>query len=84
MPTRKPSKYRVITVALLAVLLPAWAQQPAAPAPASASAAAPAAAIPQEELDKLLAPIALYPDALVAQILMGSTFPSKSSRRRAG
>ena len=29
----------------------------------------------QEELDQLLAPIALYPDALLAQILMGSTYP---------
>ena len=75
MPTRMPSKYGVITVALLASLIPAWAQQPPAPAPSTASAAAPAAAVPQEELDKLLAPIALYPDALVAQILMASTYP---------
>ena len=29
----------------------------------------------QEELDQLLAPIALYPDALLAQILMASTYP---------
>jgi hypothetical protein len=29
----------------------------------------------QEELDQLLAPIALYPDSLVAQILMASTYP---------
>jgi hypothetical protein len=29
----------------------------------------------QEELDQLLAPIALYPDALIAQILMASTYP---------
>jgi hypothetical protein len=29
----------------------------------------------QEELDQIVAPIALYPDALVAQILMASTFP---------
>jgi hypothetical protein len=29
----------------------------------------------QEELDRLLAPIALYPDTLVAQILMASTYP---------
>ena len=28
-----------------------------------------------EELDALLAPIALYPDALLAQILMASTYP---------
>jgi hypothetical protein len=29
----------------------------------------------QEELDQLLAPLALYPDSLVAQILMASTYP---------
>jgi Protein of unknown function (DUF3300) len=34
-----------------------------------------AAVFKQEELDQLLAPIALYPDSLIAQILMGSTFP---------
>src|SRR5262249_59850512 len=28
-----------------------------------------------EQLDQLLAPIALYPDALLAQILMASTYP---------
>ena len=34
-----------------------------------------APAVKQEELDQLLAPIALYPDSLVAQILMASTYP---------
>jgi hypothetical protein len=29
----------------------------------------------QEELDQLVAPIALYPDSLLAQILMASTYP---------
>src|SRR5438046_3241868 len=29
----------------------------------------------QEQLDQMLAPIALYPDALVAQIFMASTYP---------
>ena len=29
----------------------------------------------QEELDQLAAPIALYPDSLIAQILMASTYP---------
>jgi hypothetical protein len=33
------------------------------------------AAFKQEELDQLLAPIALYPDALLSQILMASTYP---------
>ncbi|MDH4151520.1 MAG: DUF3300 domain-containing protein, partial [Betaproteobacteria bacterium] len=29
----------------------------------------------KEEIEQLVAPIALYPDALVAQILMASTYP---------
>jgi uncharacterized membrane protein YgcG len=40
----------------------------------SASAAAPA--FSTEELDQMLAPIALYPDSLLAQVLMASTYPA--------
>jgi hypothetical protein len=29
----------------------------------------------QKELDQILAPIALYPDSLVSQILIASTYP---------
>jgi len=29
----------------------------------------------QEELDQMLAPIALYPDSLLAQMLMATTYP---------
>ncbi len=36
---------------------------------------APAAKIPAEQLDSLVAPIALYPDALLSQILVASTYP---------
>ncbi|MBK8322274.1 MAG: DUF3300 domain-containing protein [Betaproteobacteria bacterium] len=54
-------------------------QAPAtAPAPAAAPAKAPTPAgktFSQQELDELLAPIALYPDALLAQVLMASTYP---------
>src|SRR5450756_246079 len=32
-------------------------------------------AFSQQELDQMLAPIALYPDALLTQILMASTYP---------
>ena len=48
-------------------------QQPAAAPPAGATQGAPVNK--QQELDQLLAPIALYPDALIAQILMASTYP---------
>src|SRR6266404_3262589 len=34
-----------------------------------------AAPLPQGELDQILAPIALYPDQLLAQVLMASTYP---------
>ena len=32
-------------------------------------------ALKQEEIEQLVAPIALYPDSLVSQILMASTYP---------
>jgi len=35
----------------------------------------PRPAFTQQELDQMLAPIALYPDALLSQILMASTYP---------
>jgi Protein of unknown function (DUF3300) len=34
------------------------------------------AAFKDEELDQMLAPIALYPDSLLAQVLMASTYPA--------
>ena len=34
-----------------------------------------ASRLSQEELDRLLAPIALYPDTLLSQVLMASTYP---------
>jgi hypothetical protein len=47
----------------------AWPQaQPAAP---------PAAVQGNEKLDSLTAPIALYPDALLSQVLMASTYPDQ-------
>src|ERR1700693_3315461 len=38
---------------------------------------APASQQSTQELDQLVAPIALYPDALVAQILAGATYPTE-------
>jgi len=48
----------------------AYAQQ----APAPAQAAQPLSA---DQLDQLVAPIALYPDALVAQVLAAATYPTQ-------
>jgi len=55
-------------VFLLAILL-------LAPQPAEAQSAGEEKPFKQEELDQLLAPLALYPDSLVSQILMASTYP---------
>ena len=40
------------------------------------AAHAESAAFKDEELDQMLAPIALYPDSLLAQVLMASTYPA--------
>jgi uncharacterized membrane protein YgcG len=52
-------------------------QQPADQQPPSQSDEAPYAKLTQEQLGRLVAPIALYPDALVAQVLAASTFPAQ-------
>src|SRR6476620_2202261 len=69
---------RVIAIACAAVLIVpayslAYAQQDQAVAPAAASDEAPP--IPADQLDSLVAPIALYPDPLLAQTLAASTYP---------
>ena len=48
---------------------------PAAPAEVPATKPEAPAIFKAEQLDQLLAPIALYPDALLAQILMAATYP---------
>ena len=48
---------------------------PPAPAQAAPQGEQPSEKLKQEELDQIVAPIALYPDALLAQILMASTYP---------
>ncbi|MGZ3668218.1 MAG: DUF3300 domain-containing protein, partial [Ktedonobacterales bacterium] len=69
-----PTTRSFIAALLLAVLqiTAAYAQTPAPP---------PASDQPQqqllkpEELDQLVAPVALYPDTLLAEVLMASTYP---------
>ena len=58
----------------LAIPTPAQVSSPS-PAPAQAQRAASSKTFSQQELDQLLAPIALYPDSLLAQVLMASTYP---------
>jgi len=45
------------------------------PAQGQPAAQTPAAKIPPDQLDSLVAPIALYPDPLLAQVLAASTYP---------
>ena len=66
-----------LLVLALTMPVPAIAQTGGAPA-AQASGTAPAAseaAFTAEELEQVAAPIALYPDPLLAQVLMAATYP---------
>src|ERR1700742_2876789 len=71
-------------LALLLLAIPlspfaAWAQTPAPAAPATPAAPAATPSSDQllkpEQLDALVAPIALYPDDLLSLVLMASTYP---------
>jgi hypothetical protein len=76
----------LLSLALMFAVWPEslWAQDAPPPAPAQ-DAPAPGQAAPAppytqqtpDELQRLVAPIALYPDSLVAQILAASTFPEQ-------
>ena len=73
-----PGLRRQLTAALCSVLLIASGLVPAETARAvqqSDAADAPPAKIPNDQLDSLVAPIALYPDPLLAQVLAASTYP---------
>lgn len=68
-----------VAAALLSTTV--WAQpastgdQARAPPAAAAPPAADEPAFRPEELEQLLAPIALYPDSVISQVLMASTYP---------
>jgi hypothetical protein len=70
---------RVLSIALIVMFLAVqspvvygFQEPPSAPAPQSQPAPQSAA-----QIQALVAPIALYPDALVAQVLSGATFPDQ-------
>jgi Protein of unknown function (DUF3300) len=66
---------RWFTLLLIAcAVTPLGAQTPTAPPP-DFGTAPPAVQMSQDQLDSLLAPIALYPDQLLSQVLMASTYP---------
>lgn len=66
---------RFSAVLLAWLALAGWPEQAARAADPPAAAAQSEAVFRQEELDQMLAPLALYPDALLAQVLMASTYP---------
>ncbi|BBP95793.1 membrane protein [Burkholderia sp. SFA1] len=71
----------VLAATLTAMPLLAWH---ANVAHAQTQAAAPAGQkLTNQQLDALTAPVALYPDALLAQVLMASTYPSQVTEAQA-
>jgi hypothetical protein len=74
---RPTSRTLLLCAALLGAPLAA-VHAPAALAQTQTSAPA-AAKLSSQQLDSLTAPVALYPDALLAQVLMASTYPSDVS-----
>jgi uncharacterized membrane protein YgcG len=76
------SKQLLVSLLPLSLLFAAWPQSLFAyqdtPPPAQAAASQPAyTQQAPEQLEQLVAPIALYPDSLVAQVLAASTFPEQ-------
>jgi hypothetical protein len=60
---------------LLWVSIISYAAQVHAQAPAEAPSAPAAPSFTPQQLDELVAPIALYPDPLLAQVFAASTYP---------
>jgi hypothetical protein len=80
----RPRRFPAMTVLACACVLLASlpggvvrAQQPSQPIAATAPAKSGSAVFSSAELDQMLAPIALYPDSLLAQVLMASTYPGE-------
>src|SRR5659263_496708 len=73
-------KQILVSVLSWSLLFATWPQNSSAQdaqAPAPGGQAPPYAQHSPEQLERLVAPIALYPDSLVAQILAASTFPEQ-------
>ena len=80
-PSRSPGRLSrgLLAIVCAGLLVPGegalLAQAAPAPSPAPAAAADAPAKLPADQLDSLVAPIALYPDPLLAQTLAASTYP---------
>jgi hypothetical protein len=68
-----PARRLAVLLLTAAVMVAPYAQQTVAQEAAATGASE--QAFSQQDLDEILAPIALYPDALLAQVLMASTYP---------
>lgn len=66
---------RCIAIVCAVLLVPGEALLLSQSQPAPGSAQTEAAKIPPDQLDSLVAPIALYPDPLLAQVLAAATYP---------
>src|ERR1700750_609812 len=63
---------RILALGLALLVAPTLLAQPASTRPSGFYDKPP---MKKEELEQLLAPIALYPDSLITQMLMASTYP---------
>lgn len=73
----------ILVAVAMAVLLPSSIAA-AAESPDAGVAESQDQPLSQGELDQLVAPIALYPDALLAQLLMAATYPRELFRPTVG
>jgi hypothetical protein len=69
------SRPGALLTALVFAVSPAWRSSSPSTRRRRGSASPAAKTFSQQDLDRLLAPIALYPDPLLAQVLMASTYP---------
>ncbi len=72
------NKVATSTLALVLALSPSrglLAQVPQSPNTSALAAASPSQSLSDAQLDAIVAPIALYPDVLLSEILMASTYP---------
>ncbi len=80
-PRSQVSRQILVSLLSLALLCAAWPQDLSAyqdaQTPPQTAQGAPYAQQTPEQLQQLVAPVALYPDSLVAQILAASTFPEQ-------
>ena len=65
----------LVAIICAAILVPGDLSSQATPAAPQAAATEQAATIPPDQLDSLVAPIALYPDPMLSQTLVASTYP---------